>query len=645
MGFRMETTTRSDSIVRFGDFELNLRTRELYKGGSRLKLRGQPIDVLAILVQHPGDLVTRENLQKQLWPDDTFVDFEHILNNCVAKLRDTLGEQADSPKFIETLPRLGYRFIAPVFSPARNELESHQAPNAETAETAPETSAAALPRAAPQGNHARTWILLAATAIALTGSFAVARWYLHRNAYPPPIKSIAVLPFENLSGDPSQEYLADGMTEELITELGAFGSFRVISRTSVMQFKGKRKPLPEIARELEVEGIVEGTVARSGNHVRITANLLYAPRDHHLWANSYESEMEDVLVVQSRVAHSIANAIRAELIRPASVPTVAPRRVKPEAYQAYLEGRYHANKWTRDGWERAEASLRRSIDLDSTFAPAYSAISSVYTILAINGIRPATEVFPLAKSAASKAVELDDRLAEAHGALGFVMLIYDWDWAGAEQENKRAVLLNPSSVEAHAWYSMFLTAMGRHEEALREVREMVRLDPASPPSNMFLAWTLYWARQHDEAISQLGRVLELDPKFAWAYMELGWNYAQKEMYTEAITNCRKALALMTDDQVVLGTCGNVYGRSGRRQEALALLARLQRLARKDHVDPWYIAWLYDGAGDTDHCIEYLQRAYNERSASLYVSKVALFSQRIRSDLRFQILLKKLNYPS
>jgi len=250
---------------------------------------------------------------------------------------------------------------------------------------------------------------------------------LRRPLPPPRIDSIAVLPFENLSGDPSQEYFADGMTEELITELGAFGRFRVISRTTVMGLKRVSRPLPEIAHELGVDGIVEGTVARSGNHVRITANFLHAATDRHLWANSYESEMEDVLVVQGKVARSIADAIRTELTRQRQVPSAALRRVNPEAYRAYLEGRYHANRFTPDGFKEAEASLRQSIDLDATFAPAYSAMANLCSVLAEIGVRPATEVFPLAKAAASKAVELDDGLAEAHSNLGLVKLVYDWD--------------------------------------------------------------------------------------------------------------------------------------------------------------------------------------------------------------------------
>lgn len=639
----METSTRSESVVRFGNFELNLRTRELFKDGVKLRIRGQPMDVLAILVQHPGDLVTRETLKKQLWPDDTFVDFEHILNNCIGKLRDMLGDEAEAPRFIETLPRLGYRLIAPL-------TETHQDQIPDSVQAADERKAALTgPTGCPpdtrKAGSRRGWILFVFSALALITVASLAIWHPRRPRPVPQIRSIAVLPFENLSGDPSQEYFADGMTEGLITELGAFGTFRVISRTSVMRMKRVSKPLPKVAQELGVDGIVEGTVAHSGNHFRITVSLLHAATDRHLWANSYESEMEDVLVVQSKVAHSVANAIWSELARQSPGLSSGPRRVNPEAYQAYLEGRYHAGKWTEDGFKKADASLRRSIDLDPSFAPAHSAIASVYSMMAIWGSRAPTEVYPLARAAALKAVELDDELAEGHGVLGQIKLVYDWDWNGAERECQRAVLLNPNSVEAHLWYGQYLTAMGRHEEALRETREAIRLDPVSPTSNLQLAWNFYWARRHDEAISQIARVLELDPTFAGAFMELGWNYAEKRMYAEAIANCRRALVLIPDEQVILGTCGHAFGEAGRRQEASALLAHLQGLAKSEHVDPWYVAQPYDGLGDVDHAMDCLEKAYNERSSGIYLLNVVLFSARLRSDPRFKALLAKLDFPA
>ena len=640
MGLGMETVTRSDSIVRFANFELDLRTRELSKNGSKLKLRGQPNDVLAILVQHPGDLVTRETIKKQLWPDDTFVDFEHILNNCIGKLREALGDHADSPKFIETLPRLGYRFITPVVERQNRMVDSDgRASEMNAISTQPVEFA----RDMQAGRRWRKWILLVAGAVALVTVSSSVVWYLPKPLPRPQIKSIAVLPFENLSGDPSQEYFADGMTEELITELGAFGTFRVISRTSVMRLKRTSKPLPKIAQELGVDGIVEGTVARSGNHVRITANLLDAATDRHLWANSYESEMEDILVVQSKVARSVANAIRTEVASQEVSPTTL-RRINPEAYQAYLEGRYYAGRWSLNGNNKAQEALRRSIELDPTFAPAYSAISLFYFAQAINGDRPATELFPLARVAALKALELDDRLAEAHSAMAMVKQGFEWDWPGAELEHDRAVLLNPSSAEAHLWYGNFLTTTGRSDEAVRENRDAVQLDPVSPDANLQLGWSLYFAGRYDQSIAQLKKVLGLDAKLAWANMELAWNYAKKNMYTEAIAECEQALKVAPENQIILASCGRIHGEAGRYRDALAFLEKLMALGKKGYVNPCDVAVIYDGMGDTKHAIEWLQRAYNERSTSLVFIKIE-YSERLHSDPRFQALLAKLNFPA
>lgn len=635
----METTIRAESIIRFEDFELDLRTRELFKSGSKVRLRGQPIDVLAILLQHPGALVTRETLKKQLWPDDTFVDFEHILNNCIGKLREALGDQAGSPKFIETLPRLGYRFIAPVFKPQQD--QACESDSAEASATSAQPAFPAKEGSATQKTQNR--ILLIVGAVALITLTSAVVWYLRKPLPQPHIDSIAVLPFENLSGDPSQEYFADGMTEELITKLGGDGTFRVISRTSVMRLKRNSKPLPEIAHELGVDGIVEGTVARSGNHIRITANFLQAATDRHLWANSYESEMEDVLVVQSKVAQSISDAIRSELAIQKQAPVV-PRRVNPEAYRSYLLGRYYSAQMAFFEHSKAEESLRRSTELDPTFAPAYSSLSIFFFAQAINGVRPASELFPLARTAALKSVELDDRLAEAHSALAVVKHAYEWEWAEAEREHMRAVLLNPNSVDAHLWYGDFLTAMGRSEDGVRQSREAVGVDPVSPFANLHLGWSLYFAGRYDESIEQLKRVLELDPEFAWANMELAWNYSKKGMYSEAISQCQRAVQVAPDNQIILGSCGRTYGQSGRRRDAQVLLARLMAIGRKGYVNPCDLAVLYDGMGDNDHAIEWLQRAYNERSTNLLFLRIE-YSDRLQADPRFQALIAKLNFPT
>src|ERR1017187_1961716 len=445
----------SQSRVRFGVFELDLRTGELRKSGILLHLPPQPSKVLALLVSRPAQLVTREEIRNQIWGNDTVVDFEHGLNFAIKKIRDTLGDDPETPRYIETLPRRGHRFIAPV--------ETASASGAHPDAGARVTLTGATPRAAflrkrwTVATTAGVFVGLAATLVGL--NVAGLRDQLlkanpRRSAVRPRIESVAVLPFENLSGDPAQEYFADGMTEELVTNLGEISALRVISRTSVMRFKGSRKPLPEIARELGVDAIVEGTVARSGNHVRITANLLHAPTDRHLWAGSYDSELEDVLVLQDKVARSVAGAVRIKLMSPEQIHHAGPRRVNPEAYQAYLKGRYYTSQWTEEGFKKASASFREAIDLDPTYAPAYEGLAGVYSSLATWGLQPSTEAYPLAKAAALKALELDAGLAEAHAALGQIKLAFDWDWSGAEQELKRAIVLNLNSSTAHFCYGL-----------------------------------------------------------------------------------------------------------------------------------------------------------------------------------------------
>jgi TolB-like protein/Tfp pilus assembly protein PilF len=461
---------------------------------------------------------------------------------------------------------------------------------------------------------------------------------------PERIGSIAVLPFENLSGDPAQEYFADGMTEELTTNLGKISALRVISRTSVMQYKGSRKPLPEIARELNVDAIVEGAAKRSGNHVHVTANLLYAPGDQHLWACTYESELGDVLILQSTMARSIADEIGIRLLSDEKSRLARAHSVDPDAYQAYLRGKYYASKWNEDGLKKGAASFRQAIDLDPTYAQPYAGLAEVHVLMGAFGLRP-SRVFPLAEAEALKALELDDGLAEAHADLGMVKLEFDWDWAGAEQEFKRAITLNTNSSEAHFFYSVFLTALDRPDEAIKEAQTALRVDPLSLTMSLDLGWVLYFARRHDESIAQLKKTLDLAPEFGYPNMELGWNYAQKGMYTEAVAQCQRAVALLPTNQVALGSCGGVYGTVGRRQDALALLDRVKRLSKKGYVDPWNVAWLYDGLGDNDSTMIWLERAYRERSASLYHVKNYTWSGRLRADPRFQGLLNRMEFPT
>jgi TolB-like protein/tetratricopeptide (TPR) repeat protein/DNA-binding winged helix-turn-helix (wHTH) protein len=626
-----ERTISTPRLIRFGVYEVDLRAGELRKKGVKIKLEGQPLRILALLLERPGQLVTREELKQKLWPADTFVDFEHSINAAVLRLRQALDDSAGTPRFIETLPRHGYRFVCPV-----------------------EDGAAELRQ--PAHWWRRRWVaslLLFALPALLLGLLAgnvggLRDWLLGTSAGAP-ITSLAVLPLENLSGDPEQEYFADGMTEALITELGKISALRVISRQSVMQFKGTDKSLPEIARELNVDAIVEGAVVREGNRVRITAQLVQASPERHLWSETYERDLHSILAVQSEVARKIAREIKIGVTPEEEARLAGARPVNPEAYVAYLKGRYHLNTEGEEGFQKAREYLRQAIDIDPTYAPAYAGLANGYNSLAIYGQHPPKDAYPMAKAALVKALELDDTLPEAHTLLGVVKFRFEWDWRGAERELKRALQLDPNNWRAHLGYGAYLLARGRLEEGLVEIAKHRELNPFTPKPNLNLAWALRYNRRYDEAIDQVRKALDLAPDSAIAYVILGENYASKKMYTEAIAACEKALELLPKDQFVLSDCGWVFAVSGRPREALSALEKLRRRSANAYVDSFRVAYLaaalYPDPGQSHHALEWLERAYEQRSANLsFLKTEPRFPDRLRDDPRFQSLLRRMNFP-
>jgi len=458
----------------------------------------------------------------------------------------------------------------------------------------------------------------------------------------PKIESIAVLPLANLSGDPEQEYFADGMTEELITNLGKISALRVISRTSVMRYKKTEKPLPQIARELGVDGIVEGSVLRVGDRVRITAQLIQAEQERHLWAESYERDLRDILALQSEVARAIASEIKAKVTPQEQTRLARARPVNPEAYQALLKATYFWRKFPEEEYKKSLGYIQQAIALDRTYAPAHAALAHYYLTEGGLSLRPVKEAAPLARAAALKALELDETLARAHHEMGAIKYQFDWDWAGAEPELKRAVMLSPNSSDSHNGYGMFLTFMGRTGEGVRELQTALELDPLVMARNGNLGWGLMYARRYDESIAQFKKTLELAPDVGYTNMHLAWNYALKRTYPEALAACRRAVSLMPYDQVVIGGCGMVYALAGRRQDALALLDRLKK--RPGCLDAYNVALLYDGLGDNGRTMEWLERAYRERSPQLFGLKIEIWSDNLRSDPRFQDLLRRMNFP-
>jgi TolB-like protein/DNA-binding winged helix-turn-helix (wHTH) protein/tetratricopeptide (TPR) repeat protein len=620
-------------IYRFGDFEFEPRTAELRRQGRKVRLREQPAQILTLLLARPGDLVTREEARQALWPGDTFVDFDVGLNSAVKRLRDALDDSAEQPRFVETLPRRGYRFIAPVEAPA---------PATEPA-PAPAVAAAHLPSMPARDHRFRAIVSLTAVAVILL-VLALGVMSRRRPAEPPgpaPITSIAVLPFENLSGDREQDYFADGMTDSLITRLAQVRALRVISRTSVTQYTQKDKLLPRIAADLNVDAVVEGTVVRSGNRVRVTAQLIHAPTDRHLWASTYERELRDVIALQGELAGAIAEAVHVEL-RPEEQRRLAARgAVDPEAYDAYLKGRFFWNRRSPQDLAKAAQYFEQAIATDPAYAPAYSGLSDTYRLSGPQGLRP-RDSMPKAEAAARQALALDDTLAEAHASLAGVLYRYHWDWEGAEREFRRSLELDPSYAEGHRAYAIYLMTVRRHEEAITELRRARELSPLSPVINVELAGALGRSGHYDEAIQQVQKALEIDPKMSQAYATLAAIHDKQGDYPKAIAALEKAAAL--SGRGGGAWLGYLYAVSGRRREAQAMVAVLQQRSRQQYVSPQHLAIVHLGLGDDDKAFALLEKAYEERAFEVLGFSGRLYD-RLRDDPRFQDLLRRMKLPT
>ncbi len=475
--------------------------------------------------------------------------------------------------------------------------------------------------------------IVVATTLALLFGFNVGSWRdrLLSRGGPPHIESIAVLPLENLSGDPSEEYFADGMTEALITDLGKIGALRVISRTSVMRYRGTKKPVPEIARELHVDAIVEGSVQRFGDRVRITANLLHATTDRHLWAESYERDMRDMLALQSDVARAIAQEIRVKLTPQQKARLASARPTNPEAYQLYLKGRSHLETWTDSGIRVAIDYFERAIQRDPSSALAYAGLAEA-------AVR-AGEKAEKARPAALQALQMDDELSEAHAMMGLVRFRYDWDWEGAESEFRRAIELNPNSTVSHHYHAHNLLVMGRTEEALVEDRRWIELDPFSPAPYEHLGWDYVGPRRYDEAIQALRKALQLDPNFHEAIYSLGLAYVQKGMLVEAIAQLRRAIDLSGRDPRDLAGLGHAYALSGRRDEAWKILKEVKESSSRRDV--LWVAEVYAALDEKDQAFEWLDKAYRDRDFTFEFLKYEPYWENLRSDPRFRDLLHRI----
>jgi TolB-like protein len=570
--------------IRFAAFEVDLQTGELFKHSRRIKLQTQSFLILASLLEKPGKVLTREELCRKLWPSGVFVDFEVGLNAAINRLRSVLDDSPEKPRFIETLPRRGYRFIA------------------------------RLERDGPE--HVT-----------------------------PHIGSLAVLPLENLTGDAAQDYFADGMTDALITRLAQIGDLRVISRTSAMHYKGTNKKLPEIASELNVDAIVEGSFARSGSHVRISAQLVHARTDQHLWAREYEREMTDILVLQGEVAGAIADEIRITLTPRERARLASARTIEPEAYEDYLRGRFFWNKRTPEGLKKSLEYYQSSLEKDPSYALAHAGLAECYNMMAYWGVLSPQEACPAARSEARAAVVIDECSAEAHTALAWNLFTYEWNWPEAKRELDRAVRLNLGYATARQWSSHYWMYLGKKRESLDCVKHTLELDPLSLVMNSNAAFMYFFARDFDAAVEQARKTIELDPHFAPPYLCLGKALEQKALFPEAIEALDRGRLHSEGAPFMLAALGHAHAASANRSAALASLKDLEELSLQRYVSPYYFAVLSAGLGEAENALTWLEQALEDRSSWLTWLKVDPRFDALREKPRFQALLSKIGLSS
>jgi TolB-like protein/DNA-binding winged helix-turn-helix (wHTH) protein/Tfp pilus assembly protein PilF len=606
-----------------------------------------------MLLENPGQVVTRDELRNKLWSADTFVDFDVGLNNAVLRLRNVLGDSADSPRFIETLPRRGYRFIAPVDGPVPAQLPEYAQPSTagyqQEAITLPApaatTQVAKPSRGRPRAK--RIWTIGFAFALLLAFLAALNVGGLRQRVFgkpsPPAILSLAVLPLENLSGDEAQEYFADGMTDELITDLASIARLRVISRTSTTHYKGTRKTIPEIARELNVDAVVEGSVARSANKVRIRAQLVRAVPEEHLWAKSYERDLPDVLALQRDVANAIAREIQVHLTPQERQHLASARPINPDAYNAFLLGDYHSNKRNPAAMEKGIQYFQEAIRIDPSYAQAYAGLADAYIERDIWGGLGVGKSADQVRAATRKALELDGELAEAHALLGQIHFQYDWDWLGTEAEYKRAIQLNPNFAGSFVRYAYFLQAMSRHTEALSAAHRAVELDPLSASNICDEGRILYRARQYENAVARYQRALELDPGYLPALGRIAEAYEQLGKFDEALAYMERLQRTASDRRPDLRPLGRIYARMGKRREAAEILRTIERNGALGG-DEFALAAIYSALGDRDHAIAALEKGVQARSFLPFVFVDPQLDP-LRSDPRFQQLMRRVGLPS
>jgi len=635
----MSQSSPPSPFVRFAQFELDSRAGELRKGSHRIKLQEQPLQILAMLLEHPGEVVTREELRQKLWPADTFVDFDHGLNSAVARLREALNDSAQRPKYIETLARRGYRFIG--------ELEQPNNTQAATPELLERDGPweADFPQVARIGRlpNSKRWLpVLAATGLlAVVSSAYFLRPPAGSKAAGKSINSVAVLPFENASPSPDTDYLADGITQSAIDHLSRLGNLKVISLGSVLRYRGRRDDSRQIGHDLGVRSVMTGKIDFRGDRMIVMAELVDASDGTHIWGEQYNRKVSDILSVQDDIAREIATKLEVRLS--VQQENVLRRRYTQdfEAYQMYLRGRYYWNRRSQEDLQRGIAYFEQATERDPNNALAYAGLSDSYFVRAISGALPTGDAMPKAKAAALKALELDNSLAEAHTSLAQITANYEWNWDKAESEYKKAIELNPNYSTGHHYYATFLMGMGRHQEALEEMRRAQELDPLSPAIATFIAKAYYYAGQNDEAINQYHKVLESDPSFPMARSFLIHSLEQAGQFDKAVAQLKIEAAQSgrgQDQSEALDRAYRSKGATGYWTEVLRQVEGGKDPGAGSDLD---IAAIYAKLGEKDRAFDLLERAYAQHNMWLMNLKVDPRFESLRSDRRYESLLQRI----
>ncbi len=628
--------------IRFAEFEIDAKKRRLLREGKPLALNAKAFDVLVFLAENAGRILSKEEIMNAVW-ENQFVE-EANLAVQISALRKALGERTDEPRLLATIPGKGYEFIADIQNGDEDaNIESRQTERVvfdEKIEEAQIADAKQFAKRKPQNRKAV--FALAGLALLILGGFVGFRYF--NDAPKTPINSLAVLPFVSQNNDANTEYLSDGLAESVIYSLSQISELRVMSRNSSFRYKGKETDAKTISGELNVQAILTGRIVQFGDTLSVSVELVSASDNSVIWGERFARQMSDVEKLQTDIAQVTLQKLRLKLSGADEQRLKKPQTENSEAYQLYLTGRYHLNRLTDDGFLKGREYFQQAIDKDPNYALAYAGLADSYNMLSGWNALPPKEGFPKARVAATKALELDDELAEAHNALGTVKHFYDWDWQGAEREFRRAIEINPNYADAHQMYSFYLSAMGRFDEALAEMRRAQELDPLSLVKIAGIGEILYFQHQSDQAIGQYQKALEMDTNSGFAHWAIGNAYVNKGMYKEAITEYQKAIPLSGDSPDEPASLGYAYALSGKRQEALQIVDDLKRRSKQSYISPTLIAIVYAGLGEKEQAFEWLDKAYNGQDSNLVYLKVDPMFDSLRSDPRYADLLRRVGLP-